>query len=409
MLHKFKKIDYSIVFILLILMVISIMAIYSTTTGRPKVEGFTKNMIVFYVLGFVVFFGMSMINYKFIVKNYLYIYGLGLLLLVLVLFIGNEYYGAQGWLSIGGVSLQPSELFKLCLIVMLSTLLARKKNRPLFLGRDVIPISLCVLPPLLLVLLQNDLGAVLSYIFIWIGLLWIGNIKFSHALIGFVLAVSAIVAGIQAYIHYHDEITGFLKDIKRAHWAERFDPWLVPELTSRDVLWQTYNAKLAIGSGGVTGKGYMEGTTVQSNRVPLAYADSIFVQIGEEFGFVGASVLLLLYFILIHRLVLIALECKDRVGAYLIVGIIAMILYQVFVNIGPFIGLMPLTGITLPFISYGGTSLLINMISMGIAMSIKVHTEDNEDILGSAEQPSITELVMKLFRRKPVQQEQPEQ
>lgn len=409
MLHKFKKIDYSIVFILLILMVICLMAIYSTTSGRPKLEGFTKNMIVFYVLGFAVFFGMTMINYKFIVKNYLYIYGLGILLLVLVLFIGNVYYGAQGWLSIGGISLQPSELFKLCLIVMLSTLLARKKNRPLFFGRDVIPVSLCVLPPLLLVLLQNDLGAVLSYVFIWVGLLWIGNIKFSHALIGFVLAVSAIVAGIQAYIHYHDEITGFLKNINRAHWAQRFDPWLVPELTSRDVLWQTYNAKLAIGSGGVTGKGFMQGTTVQSNRVPLAYADSIFVQIGEEYGFVGASVLLLLYFILIHRLVLIALECKDRVGSYLIVGIIAMILYQVFVNIGPFIGLMPLTGITLPFISYGGTSLIINMISMGIAMSIKVHNEENEDILGAVEQPSITELIMKLFRRKPAQQEQPEQ
>ncbi|WP_458124342.1 FtsW/RodA/SpoVE family cell cycle protein [Paenibacillus sp. Z3-2] len=406
MLHKLKKIDYSIVFILLALMVISIMSIYSTTFGRPRWEAFPKNMIIFYCLGFVVFFGMSMINYKFIVKNYLYIYAVGMLLLVLVLFVGKEYYGAQGWLSIGGLSLQPSELFKLCLIVFLSALLARKKNRTLYFGRDVIPISLCVLPPLMLVMLQNDLGAVLSYIVILVGLLWIGNVKFTHAVIGFVLAVSAIVAGVQAYIHYHDEITGFLKGMNRAHWAERFDPWLVPELTSRDVLWQTYNAKLAIGSGGISGKGYMEGTTIQSNRVPLAYADSIFVQIGEEFGFVGASVLLLLYFILIHRLVLIALECKDRVGPYLIVGIVAMLLYQVFVNIGPFIGLMPLTGITLPFISYGGTSLIINMISMGIAMSIKVHTEENEDILGSAEQPSITELIMKLFRRKPSQQEQ---
>jgi rod shape determining protein RodA len=253
------------------------------------------------------------------------------------------------------------------------------------------------------------LGNALSYIIILIGLLWIGNIKFTHALIGFMIAVAAFVGGTQAYIHYHDEIVKFLKDIGRSHWADRFDPWLVPDQTSRDVLWQTYNAKLAIGSGGITGKGYMEGTTIQSNRVPLAYADSIFVQIGEEFGFIGASVLLLLYFILIHRLVLIALECKDRAGPYLIVGIIAMLLYQIFVNIGPFIGLMPLTGITLPFISSGGTSLVLNMISMGIVMSIKVHTEENEDILGSAEQPSISELVMKLFRRKPVQQDQPEQ
>ncbi|CAM4494003.1 rod shape-determining protein RodA [Paenibacillus sp. BGI2013] len=406
MLHKFKKIDYSIVFILVILMGISILSIYSTTFGRPKLEGLPKSAVIFYILGFVVFFGMSMINYKFIIKNYLYIYGVGMLLLIFVMFFGKEYYGAKGWLSIFGVSLQPAELFKLCLIVFLSAFLARKKNRPLYFGRDVIPISLCVLPPLLLVLLQNDLGNALSYVVILVGLLWIGNIKFTHALIGFMIAVAAFIGGTQAYIHYHDEIVKFLNDIGRSHWADRFDPWLVPELTSRDVLWQTYNAKLAIGSGGITGKGYMEGTTIQSNRVPLAYADSIFVQIGEEFGFIGASVLLLLYFILIHRLVLIALECKDRAGPYLIVGIIAMLLYQIFVNIGPFIGLMPLTGITLPFISSGGTSIMINMISMGLVMSIKVHTEENEDILGSAEQPSITDLVRKLLRRKPSQQEQ---
>ncbi|MDT9720391.1 FtsW/RodA/SpoVE family cell cycle protein [Paenibacillus sp. ClWae2A] len=406
MLHKFKKIDYSIVFILVILMVISILSIYSTTFGRPKLEGLPKSAVIFYILGFVAFFGMSMINYKFIIKNYLYIYGVGMLLLIFVMFFGKEYYGAKGWLSIFGVSLQPAELFKLCLIVFLSAFLARKKNRPLYFGRDVIPISLCVLPPLLLVLLQNDLGNALSYVVILVGLLWIGNIKFTHALIGFIIAVATFIGGTQAYIHYHDEIVKFLNDIGRSHWADRFDPWLVPELTSRDVLWQTYNAKLAIGSGGITGKGYMEGTTIQSNRVPLAYADSIFVQIGEEFGFIGASVLLLLYFILIHRLVLIALECKDRAGPYLIVGIIAMLLYQIFVNIGPFIGLMPLTGITLPFISSGGTSIMLNMISMGIVMSIKVHTEENEDILGSAEQPSITDLVMKVLRRKPSQQEQ---
>jgi len=406
MLHKFKKIDYSIVFILVILMVISILSIYSTTFGRPKLEGLPKSAVIFYILGFIVFFGMSMINYKFIIKNYLYIYGVGMLLLIFVMFFGKEYYGAKGWLSIFGVSLQPAELFKLCLIVFLSAFLARKKNRPLYFGRDVIPISLCVLPPLLLVLLQNDLGNALSYVVILVGLLWIGNIKFTHALIGFIIAVATFIGGTQAYIHYHDEIVKFLNDIGRSHWADRFDPWLVPELTSRDVLWQTYNAKLAIGSGGITGKGYLEGTTIQSNRVPLAYADSIFVQIGEEFGFIGASVLLLLYFILIHRLVLIALECKDRAGPYLIVGIIAMLLYQIFVNIGPFIGLMPLTGITLPFISSGGTSIMLNMISMGIVMSIKVHTEENEDILGSAEQPSITDLVMKLLRRKPSQQEQ---
>ncbi|WP_025693999.1 FtsW/RodA/SpoVE family cell cycle protein, partial [Paenibacillus durus] len=128
----------------------------------------------------------------------------------------------------------------------------------------------------------------------------------------------------------------------------------------------------------------LKGSTVQANRVPYTYADSIFVQIAEEFGFVGSAVLLLLYFILIHRMILIALECKDRGGPFLIVGVVAMMLYQIFENIGAFIGLMPLTGITLPFISYGGTSLLINMASIGLVMSVKLHGQEEEEDLPKA-------------------------
>ncbi|MNN74709.1 Rod shape-determining protein RodA [compost metagenome] len=127
----------------------------------------------------------------------------------------------------------------------------------------------------------------------------------------------------------------------------------------------------------------MEGSSVQSDRVPYTYSDSIFVQIAEEFGFVGSALLLLLYFILIHRMILIALECKDRGGPFLIVGIVAMILYQIFENIGAFIGLMPLTGITLPFVSFGGTSLMINMASIGLVMSVRLHGREVEENLPS--------------------------
>lgn len=129
----------------------------------------------------------------------------------------------------------------------------------------------------------------------------------------------------------------------------------------------------------MTGEGYMKGETVQSERVPLTYSDSIFVVIAEEFGFIGSSALLLLYFVLIHRLILISLESREASGPFLIVGIVAMLLYQIFENIGMFIGLMPLTGITLPFISYGGTSLLINMASIGVAMSIRIYGQEKEE------------------------------
>lgn len=381
MLQKFKRMDMSIVLILLALMVFSLFSIYSVTTGRPKVGHYTERMAVYYAVGFAAFLGFSLVSYKLLIKYAIYIYLFGLALLVLVLFVGNEYYGAKGWMTLpGGLSLQPAELFKLFLIIFLSYMLFRKRKNKLSFWRDVVPLGLITLVPWMLVMMQNDLGNALSYMMILAGLLWIGRIKYTHAFIALSVGIAAIYTGIQAYVHYHDKAVQLISvDLGKKHWIARFDPWLVPDLASRDVSWQTYNAKLAIGSGGIEGKGYMKGTTIQSERVPLAYADSIFVQVAEEYGFIGSSVLLLLYFILIHRMVLIAADCRDRAGPYLITGIITMFVYQIFVNIGAFIGLMPLTGITLPFISYGGTSLLINMMSVGLVMSIRIHGQEEEE------------------------------
>ncbi|QSF44787.1 FtsW/RodA/SpoVE family cell cycle protein [Paenibacillus tianjinensis] len=381
MLQKIKKIDGAIVIVLLLLMVISIFSIYSVTHGREGLNGMHIKMIKFYILGMVAFLGLTFIDYRLIVKYALYIYITGIGILVLVSFIGKTQNGAQGWLKFGGFSLQPAELFKLILILFLAAVLVRKNKNRLLFWKDVVPLGLLTLLPFLIVISQNDLGNALSYIVILVGLLWIGNIKFSHALIGLVIIASTATAGIMSYIHYHDQIKTFLTDIGRSHWVERFDPWLVPEEATAKASYHTKNAKLAIASGGMSGEGYMEGSSVQTDRVPYTYSDSIFVQIAEEFGFVGSALLLLLYFILIHRMILIALESKDRGGPFLIVGIVAMILYQIFENIGAFIGLMPLTGITLPFVSFGGTSLLINMASIGLVMSVRLHGREVEENL----------------------------
>jgi rod shape determining protein RodA len=379
MLQKFKKIDGVIVLILVLLMVISIFSIYSVTHGRDKLDGFQIKMIKFYVLGFIAFLGVTLVDYRLLVKYALYAYIAGVGLLVLVSFIGTEQNGAQGWIKFGSVGLQPAELFKLVLILFLAAVLFRKNKNKLSFLHDVIPLGLMTLLPFLIVISQNDLGNALSYIVILVGLLWIGNIKFSHALIGLLIIAGSATAVITSYIHLHDQIKDFLVDINRSHWVERFDPWLVPEKATAKASYHTKNAMLAIASGGMIGEGYMKGTSVQSDRVPYTYSDSIFVQIAEEFGFVGSAAVLLLYFILIHRMILIALECRDRSGPFLIVGIVAMLLYQIFENIGAFIGLMPLTGITLPFISHGGTSLLINMASIGLVMSVKLHGQEVEE------------------------------
>ncbi|AIQ49763.1 cell cycle protein [Paenibacillus sp. FSL R7-0273] len=381
MLQKIKKIDGVIVVVLLMLMVISIFSIYSVTHGRDGLDGMHMKMIRFYVLGLVAFLGLTFLDYRLIIKYALYIYITGIGILVLVSFIGKTQNGAQGWLSIGGLSLQPAELFKLILILFLAAVLVRKNKNKLLFWKDIVPLTLLTLLPFVIVISQNDLGNALSYIVILAGLLWIGNIKFSHALIAVAIVIGGAIAGIMSYIHYHDELKTFMTDIGRSHWVERFDPWLVPEKATAKASYHTKNAKLAIASGGMSGEGYMNGSSVQTDRVPYTYSDSIFVQIAEEFGFVGSALLLLLYFILIHRMILIALESKDRGGPFLIVGIVAMILYQVFENIGAFIGLMPLTGITLPFISFGGTSLMINMASIGLAMSVRLHGQEVEEDL----------------------------
>ncbi|OKP85617.1 FtsW/RodA/SpoVE family cell cycle protein [Paenibacillus sp. P32E] len=381
MLQRFKKIDGVIVVVLLMLMVISILSIYSVTHGRDD-DGLHIQMLKWYGLGFVVFFGLSLFDYRLLVKYAHYIYMLGVVILVVVSFFGTVKYGARGWLEVGGLSVQPAELFKLILILALAALLVRKNKNELQFWRDVVPLSMIALLPFVIVISQNDLGNALSYMVILLGLLWIGRIKWSHALIGLIVGGVAVGGFIFSYINYHEQMTHFLSDtIGRKHFVARFDPWLVPELASSDDSYQTRNAKIAIASGGLSGEGYMKGGSVQSGKIPVLYTDAIFAQIAEEFGFVGAALLLLLFFILIHRMILIALECRDRAGPYLIIGIVAMLLYQILENIGAYIGLMPLTGITLPFISYGGTSVLINMASMGIAMSVLLYGQDVEEDL----------------------------
>lgn len=382
MLQRLKKIDGVILIILIMLMCISIFSIYSVTHGRADTDGFHMKMLKYYMLGFAAFFLLSVLDYRLLVKYALYIYIAGIGILLLVSLIGTEKNGAKGWIEFGGLSIQPAELFKLVLILFLASMLVRKNKNTLRFWRDVVPLGLIMLFPFAIVIIQNDLGNAFAYIVILLGILWIGRIKFSHALIGIVLCGGVLGGFIVSYTQYHDQTVHFIKEtIGREHFIARFDPWLVPELASSDASYHTKNAKVAIASGGMNGEGYMQGSSVQSGRVPVTYSDAIFVQIAEEYGFVGAAVLLLLFFILIHRMILIALSCRDRAGPFLIVGIVAMLLYQILENIGAYTGLMPLTGITLPFISFGGTSILINMASMGIAMSVLLYGQDVEENL----------------------------
>jgi rod shape determining protein RodA len=371
--------DPAILIILGIFMVLSTLLVHSATLHDAKIKVSIIKSLALYGVGILGFAFTSLIDYRWLQKISFYLYGVGVLLLVGVFFLVKKVNGARGWYALpGGLDFQPAELMKLILILVIAAVIARRAGGTLELGRDVLPTGLVVGVPFALVLVQPDLGNAIIYLVILLGMLWIGNIKYTQVLIGSTLVVGGAALFLYVYSHFHDPIYQYLAKHDVAHWADRIDTFLNPSSVDSDKKYQLERAITAIGSGGLLGEGYMHGNSVQSSRIPYAYSDSIFVVVGEEFGFVGAAVLLLLYFWLIYRMILIAIQATTVSGSFIIVGVISMFVFQIFENVGMLIGLMPLTGITLPFISYGGTSLLINMLSIGLVMSVKLHQEKEQ-------------------------------
>ncbi len=362
--------------ILALFMLFSTLLVHSAIAPyETEFQGYDVKTILFYLLGFVVVFGMAIVDYRTLLRYSWFAYGAGCVLLVLVYLFAPEINGARSWFRIGGLQFQPAELVKVILILTTGYLLGKRMGQPLQFRRDIIPITLVTLLPFFLVLIQPDLGNAIIYLVVLVGMLWIGNARYSHVLIALTAAVAALILFVTLFNTYNTQIQDYLGKHQKLHWYQRINTFINPDQASSDDKHQSNYAKIAIGSGGLLGDGYMKGELKNKKFVPYPYSDSIFVVVGEEFGFIGASVLLLLYFLFIYRMILIALHCIDKRGAYIIVGIVAMFLFQIFENVGMMIGLMPITGITLPFISYGGTSLLINMVCIGLVFSIKLHQE----------------------------------
>ncbi|GIO43604.1 FtsW/RodA/SpoVE family cell cycle protein [Paenibacillus apis] len=377
MFFKLKKLDWVMVGILGIFMVLSTLLVRSAIAPyENQFVDYDIKTLAFYIVGFIVVFAMSLVDYRSLLKYSWYIYGGGCLMLVLVYLFAPEINGARSWFTLPGkLQFQPAELVKIILILMTAYLLGERGGKPLRFRRDVLPIGFITLIPFILVLIQPDLGNAIIYLIILVAMLWIGNTKYTHVLIGLSAVVAALILFVTLFNNYNADIKSYLEEHNKQHWYQRINTFINPEQATNDDKHQSTYAKIAIGSGGLLGDGYMQGELKNKKFVPYPYSDSIFVVVGEEFGFLGSAFLLLVYFLFIYRMILIALHCIDKRGAYIIVGIAAMFLFQIFENVGMMIGLMPITGITLPFISYGGTSLLINMLCIGLVFSIKLHQE----------------------------------
>lgn len=356
-------------------MVISYFVIKSATENTVRYAGFEEKQLIYFGIGFFIAIFSVFVDYRFLLKGWWIFYIIVVLALILIFPLGSEINGAKGWFSLfdGKLSIQPAEVAKLALIIGIAHLMGRRQGEQLQFRRDLIPIGLFTLIPFTLDMIQPDLGNAIIYIVIVIGMLWIGNVKYWHVIIGLVACAIFMSLFLMLFSAFNTEIKDYLSSEGKIHWYDRINTFLNPDEASADARHQSENAIQAIGSGGLSGQGYLQGGMKNGGFIPYPYSDSIFVVIGEEFGFQGAAVLMLLYFLLIYRMIIVSFNCSDRRASYMIVGIVSMFVFQIFQNIGMMIGLMPITGITLPFISYGGTSLLLNMFCIGIVFSIRAN------------------------------------
>ena len=358
-----RHLDPVLVLTALALTGIGLVAIYSAklqalTSQELATTFYVSRQLLALMIGVIAMVVAALIDYRHLRTYAPVLFGLVLVLLVLVLTpLGTEINGSQRWIVIGSFQLQPSEVAKIAVLVATAALLHEAKGEP---GFGVVAIALVItLVPMVLVFLQPDLGT--SIVFVWTTavLLLVGGVKARYLLGlvagGVVGSVAALQTGlIQPY--QVTRLTAFLNagDASAAQTAA----------------FQTRQSLIAIGSGQFAGKGLFEGTQTALSYVPENHTDFVFTVIGEEFGFLGASVVLGLFLVLVWRGLRIAILSKDLFGTLIASGIVAILALQVFINVGMTVGIMPVTGIPLPFVSYGGTSLIVWFGMMGLLLNV---------------------------------------
>jgi rod shape determining protein RodA len=273
--------------------------------------------------------------------------------------IGHKALGARRWIGVGPVQFQPSEWVKLVLILAMARYIANIGGRNLT-WREILKAFALVGVPMILVLVQPDLGTTLTYAPILVAGLFLGGINLRQSLILITVGV-ALVGGVWS--------SGkILKPYQKA----RLTSFINPGNDPRGAGYQVLQSEIAVGSGGVWGKGLEKGTQTQGYFLPIPYTDFIFAAFSEEHGFVGAFFILLLYFLILMRLIQNAQTAADLPGSLIIMGIVAVLTFQIAVNVGMVIGLMPVTGIPLPLMSYGGSSVLFTFLALGVAMNVRM-------------------------------------
>jgi rod shape determining protein RodA len=335
-------------------------ATHTSDGSIPKVMApYFPKQIAWVVIGLVLATLMSLVDYSRLQHYFPQLYVLNLVLLVAVFVVGDAAKGAQRWIPVGPFTLQPSEFAKLFVVVTLASYIAHKKGRIDDMREVGITLGL-IAPPMLLIMLQPDLGTALVIGAIWLGMMFAAGLRWQYLLGVAVVALAVLLLAWQLHV---------LKDYQISRLIVFVDPKVDPSGAGYNL----NQSKIAIGSGGLMGKGLRSGTQTNLNFLPERHTDFIFAVLGEKLGFVGAALLLLFYGWLLMSGLRVASASRDLFGTLVATGIVTMWTFQVMVNMGMTTGIMPVTGIPLPFMSYGGSSMWTHLVAAGLLMSIWAH------------------------------------
>lgn len=353
---KIDKVLFSAVLLLVIIGLITIFSVSYSGDGANFLN--FKKQVFFALAGFLAMFISASVDYR-MLKNYSGVfYVVMTILLIAVLFVGNLTRGTTGWFDLGYFSLQPAEFAKIVMIVVLAKCLSEMGNYSRITKKILIS-GLYAGLPIGLILLQPDLGSALVIIFIWFCLLAVFGLK-KKQIVFFFLAGLLVFAGSWSFV---------LKDYQKGRIMTFVDPQSDPLGSGYNVI----QSMVAIGSGSLWGKGLGHGSQSQMNFLPEKHTDFIFAVIAEEMGFIGGALVLILFAIIYYRLFMIAEEAQDNFGKLMVLGAVFLLAFHMLINIGMNMGIMPVTGIPLPFVSYGGSSLIAFSIMIGIVQSVYIN------------------------------------
>ena len=357
--EKLKTIDYFLIIIVTIIGSISVFSIYSTESGNFSF--YTKNHLIRFLVFFSMFLVLSFVRVSVWYRQAYFFYILGILLLLFVIFFGISASGSKRWINLLIMNLQPSELMKIAVIVCFARYYHRIQSSDIQSYKYLLQPIILLLIPCYLVITQPDLGTAILIAGSGLAIIWLAGINLKYFIYsGLILLVSL----------------PFVISILKPYQKSRILTFFNPERDPLGAGYQIIQSKIAIGSGGLLGKGFLQGTQSYLEFLPEKHTDFIFTLFSEEFGFVGSMVLILLYILLIYRIIRIGFSCRSFFAKLYCFGFASALFLYIFVNIAMVLGLLPIVGAPLPIMSYGGSSMLSIMLGLSIVMSCKIYSRD---------------------------------